>query len=77
MSKFFNDILTGKDGESYDVGRVLWVIGVLVFLGLSIFTVIQGQAWHPLDFGTGLGGILAGGGISIGVKSGTEPDPKE
>lgn len=74
MREFTKQIFTGKDKSTYDVGRVLWVLGVLVYLGLAILASIQMQPWHPMEFGTGLSAILAGGGIGIGVKSHTEPE---
>jgi hypothetical protein len=70
-----SDCLTGKDGESYDVGRVLWIIGVLAFIGLSIYGLYRGGAFDPLNWGTGYGAILGGGGAGIGMKSKTEPEP--
>ncbi|OWK42218.1 amino acid ABC transporter substrate-binding protein [Fimbriiglobus ruber] len=68
------DCVTGKDGESYDVGRVLWVVGALSFLGLSIYAAFKSHTFDPLSFGTGYGGILGGGGAGIGMKAKTEPD---
>lgn len=66
-------LLTGKDNKTYDIGRVLWTLGFLTYLGLSILAVIQKQPWHPMDFGYGLAAVLAGGGIGVAVKSHTEP----
>lgn len=74
MKVVLKKLFTGKDNSTYDIGRVLWAVGVLVYLGLSIFAVIQGQQWHPMEFGSGLAGVLAGGGIGIAVKGNTEPE---
>lgn len=68
--KVIKDCITGIDGESFDVGRVLLASGVIVFLGLSIY---HHEKFDPMDFGAGLGGILVGGGAGIGMKSKTEP----
>lgn len=74
MMKLLKDCFTTADGESFDVGRVLWAQGVVVFLGLAIYSVV-GQD-HPFDmqgFGIGLGATLAAGGAALGFKAKTEP----
>lgn len=73
MIKLIKDILTGVDNQTYDVGRLLWVLGVLVYLGLSITALVKGQPWEPQSFGIGLGAVLAGGGAALGFKKATEP----
>ncbi|MCE9562112.1 MAG: amino acid ABC transporter substrate-binding protein [Planctomycetes bacterium] len=74
MKQFVKDCLTSKDGESYDIGRFLWVLGVFAFIGLSIYALSRGGAFDPLNWGAGYGAILGGGGAGIGMKSKTEPD---
>jgi len=67
-------ILTGIDGESFDVGRVLWVLGVLAFVGYAGYDlIVNKQPFNPQNYGIGLGGALAGGGLGIGMKAKTEP----
>ncbi len=86
LRSFFKDILTGKDGDSYDLGRVL---GALGFLGYMIFGTVQmGMAVHQLwfhdiyvefpflEFSTGFAAIAAGAGGMIWMKKDTEPAPK-
>jgi len=68
MNKLLNDILKELDGNTYDVAKVLWVLGVLVFLALSITAVIMKQPWNPAQYGIGFGAVLAGGGASMGFK---------
>lgn len=68
--KVIKDCITGIDGESFDVGRVLLASGAIVFLALSIY---NHDKFDPMNFGAGFGGILAGGGAGIGMKSKTEP----
>ena len=74
LKALIKDILTAKDGESYDIGRVLWIIGALSFIGLSIYDIYRGNPFNPLNWGTGFGGIMGGGGAAIGLKSRTEPE---
>jgi fatty-acid desaturase len=84
---FFRDILTGKDGDSYDLGRVLGMFG---FLGYMLFGTVQmGMAVHQLwlhntyvvfpflEFSTGFGAIALGTGGLIWAKKDTEPTKPE
>lgn len=61
---------TESDNLTFDLGRILWGIGGLIFFGISIYAVIfKGQSWDPIAWGTGFGGVLAGGGATIAIKS--------
>ncbi|WP_422930157.1 amino acid ABC transporter substrate-binding protein [Singulisphaera sp. PoT] len=70
---FLKDLVTGVDGESFDVGRVLWVASVLAFMGLSAYSLYRGGAFDALGWGTGYGAMLGGGGAGIGLKRKAEP----
>lgn len=73
ISRFIKDIVTERDGESFDIARFLWVFGTLIFLGLVIYTTILLPAsFSMMNFGIAFGGILAGGGASIKIKESTE-----
>lgn len=74
MPKILKDMLTGKDNETYSAARMLWLGGGVTFIFLSVYHVVVGK--HPFDyqqFGTGLGLVLAGGGIGVGAQASTEP----
>jgi hypothetical protein len=74
ITKFVKDLITVANGTDYDVGRVLWILSVLIFLGLAIWAVVKNH--QPLDFanfGIGAGGVLGGGGAALGFKRNTEP----
>ena len=73
IKKMIKDCGTGADGETHDVGRWLWMIGVLSYIAFSGYSLFKGQPWHPQEFGLGFGGVLAGGGAGIGLKAKTEP----
>ena len=77
MKKFLIQVLTGIDNETFDIGRVLWALGALTFLGLAIYAVaIKGQAFDAMTYGAGLGTVLAAGGAALGMKATTEPGRK-
>lgn len=73
ISRFIKDIVTERDGESFDIARFLWVLGTLIFLGLVIYTTIMVPAsFSMMNFGIAFGGILTGGGAAIKIKETTE-----
>lgn len=76
MADFFRHLFTGKDGQSWDLGRVLWAVVTLAFIGLSGFALWRGGAFDPMAWAGGAGAILAAGGGALMLKRNTEPDPK-
>lgn len=73
ISSVIKDVTTEKDGQSYDIAKVLWVLGTLIFFGLVIYTTIKiPAAFNMMNFGIAFGGILAGGGAAIKIKETTE-----
>ena len=67
--------LTGIDGETYDVGRILLSIGAFSMIGYTGLNLYINHQFDPIGFGAGLGGLIGGAGIGIGAKAKTEPDP--
>jgi len=74
--EWIKHMLTGKDNETYDLGKLLWALGVLVFLFLSVWAFIKGAVWDGVLFGTGFGVVLMAGAGSTKLKASTEPEPK-
>lgn len=64
------------DGNGYDPIRILFAIGgtngVLMPVVFQVWAFIKGQAWDPIGFCTGYGGLLAAvitaGGIAMRNK---------
>jgi hypothetical protein len=77
--KFFNDCLTGKDNFTYDAGRVIGVLGALMYV---IFWAVQVAAtcrFTPGDadaYGRGLGMVLLAMAGALALKARTEPEQK-
>ncbi len=75
MKKFLVDILTGKDGNTFDMGRILWAWGVVSFTALAGYGVVhQHEHFDAVAYGGGFAAVLAAGGAALGFKSHTEPD---
>ena len=70
-------LLTGKDGESLDLGRVMWVITAFCHIGFTAWQAGATQTFDPMGFATGAGIIAGGFGANILMKAKTEPDTKE
>lgn len=74
ISIFLKHLFTLKDNETYDIGRVLWMLSVLTFIGLSIYDVALGHAFDGIHFGAGSASVLAGGAGGLALKNKTEKD---
>lgn len=78
VQRFFTDILTGLDNQTYDIARVLWAISCIALIFYEGWSVIVNkQPFSATDFGGGAAGVLAGGGIGVASKAVTEPRPKD
>lgn len=74
-SRVIKDWFTGIDGQSYDVGKALWVLASVMFCVLAGWAiVVNKQDFDPLGYGGGLAAVLAAGGAAIGMKAKTEPE---
>ena len=63
--KWWIEILTDAQ-DAYAAARSIGLLGVLVFLALSVYAVVmKGQAWDPQAFGIGFGAAVAGMGVAI------------
>lgn len=79
MKKFFRDILTGCDNQTYDIGRVGILLGLLSLVGLEVQQIIITKiiSFNPINFATAVGIILGAGGAALKMKENTEPKPPE
>lgn len=64
-------MFTGRDNESYELLRgltALCVVAMLIYIGLHLWI---NKVFDPLASATGLGALLAGGGLGNAFKDGT------
>ena len=73
MKELLRHCFTGKDGQTFDLGRVLWAVAVLSFIVFAGIHVVHNHQFDPQAYGIGIGSALAGGGLGIGAKGKTEP----
>ena len=90
LSNFFHDILTGIDGKSFDIGRVaflmavlLWSAAMVLFFGVTVYAAIvlkEKDLVSAVTRGTwymmlGAAAVHLGSMAGLGMKASTEPDP--
>lgn len=73
--KMLKDILTGKDNETYDNGRVLCVASFVVYFIMALAS-LHATPWSAVDFSAGIGAMAVGFGLNLKFKRDTEPECK-
>jgi hypothetical protein len=73
MSRTFTKVIwttfAEPDNRYLDLFRVGYALGLLTFLGLAIAAAVRGEPWGPVEFGTGFGALLFGGGVGVGMRA--------
>lgn len=70
MTNFLKMISTEDDANAvFCPVRVVWLLGSLVFLGLSIYGAWQEKKFDPQQFGVGFGSLMGGSGASLYFKT--------
>jgi hypothetical protein len=72
MSQIIKQLLTGKDNETYDIGRVTWLISIVAVIALAFYQVMN-NAVSIRELAESLGIVSAAGGASVAMKGKTEP----
>lgn len=75
MKKLIQDLFTGKDNVTWDLGRIIWFKGTLVYFAMTFYSIFKAIAIDPLNWATGFGAIMAAGGAMLMLKKGDEPHP--
>lgn len=73
VTQWVIDCTTEKDGRTACPARILWIIGTLVYFGLSVHNVWFNKA--PFDmqaFAIGFGAMQAAGAAAVKIKETTE-----
>ena len=72
MKEVFRQLLTGKDNETYDIGRVTWLIGFVSIIGIAAYEVMDNTV-SLRELAEALGIVSGAGGVAVGMKQGSEP----
>ena len=74
MNKIINDLLTGKDNQTHDLGRWTWFIGFVAIIAIAIYEVMQSKAISLTELASALGIVSGAGGASVMMKQNSEPE---
>lgn len=67
-------LLTGKDNETYCMGRVTWAASFTAIVLAAGGIILSGGALGIAELGVALATIAAGHGAAIKLKETTEPE---
>lgn len=73
LPKFLNDILTGPDGETIAIGRVLAIKTTIAGIILPFWSIAKGQTIDWSGLGVLWGAIIGGATALIAATNRTEP----
>lgn len=69
--------VTGRDNITLDIVRMFFAAFGLIFIGLTLFSVLWGDhAFDGLRFCQGAGILMGSAGAALGLKGHTEPDAR-
>ena len=72
MKQIIQQLLTGKDNQTYDLGRVSWLVGMLAVIGLAAYEVMHNTV-SLRELAESLGIVSAANGASVAMKQNAEP----
>lgn len=75
MNQVIQNILTGIDGQTYALVKVLGLVVVLVFMALEIAAFATGKPFDAQAYGIGAGTAIAAMGAAIKLSEKSEPAP--
>jgi len=73
VSKVFNDLLTGQDGKTHDIGRWSWMISLVAVIIGAGYEMIHSDMPTLKDFAEAVGIIAGAHGAAVMLKKDTEP----
>ena len=68
------NMVTGKDNQTVDALRVLAILAVLIFFGLTVASFWTGKTWDAEAYAVAYGAISLAAAGSLKLKETTEPD---
>ena len=80
FDKKYADVRVGNatqipyDNETFDIARVLWMMGGVAFVIYTGWAVFHSGAFDAQNYGAGFGMAMGGGGAGVWAKSKTEPE---
>jgi hypothetical protein len=72
MDSILKQLLTGKDNNTYDLGRVAWLVGLVAVIGVAAYEMMHGTV-SLRELAEAIGIVSGASGVSIMAKKDTEP----
>jgi len=73
MPKWITDILTGLDGQTFAIVRVLGFALVVLFMLLEVVAFFTGKPFDGQAYGIGSGLVIGAMGAAIKLTESSEP----
>jgi hypothetical protein len=74
MKKIINDLLTGKDNQTHDIGRWSLVFTMFAFLMSCIYNAVHAGIVDLEKLYLGVAAIVSAHGAALLMKKDSEPD---
>jgi len=71
--KFLNDLFTGKDNTTHDLGRWSWAASTVSVIGGGVWNAVHAGAIDLMAFAQAIGVVVAAHGGALWAKKDTEP----
>lgn len=72
MKEILKHLLTGKDNQTYDIGRVTWLLGFVAIIVIACYEVMHASI-SLRELAEALGIVSGAGGASVMMKREAEP----
>jgi hypothetical protein len=69
-------LLTGKDNVTYDIGRVTWLLGFIAVISLAVYQVMYSTI-SLREVAEALGIVTGASGAAVAMKGKTEPGEQD
>lgn len=76
MKTILKHLLTGKDNQTHDLARHGLAFLLIAYVGISVFQVMHGGPFTPMEWASGGGILLGAGAAGVKIKETTEPEPQ-
>lgn len=76
MKRILHDWFTGPNNDYFEAGRFLWFLSVIAAIGYAGAHLVLNGIFDILEFGGGIGALLAAGGWGVATKDRAAKDAR-